>query len=500
MTLTSFLGDYRLPLSAEIEHLVRQFWRAARRRRTWRFRQPRPVELRPGDIVIADEAGMIGTPAMRKLVELVERAGATLLLVGDPSQLPSVEGTPPLRYLTQKYGAPILKEIRRQKEQWARKAASLFAEGNVGRALVLFARHRQVIVRDDFDEVVRQACSDWAEEGLFAPHRVLMLANTNDLSHKANLLAQEHRLRAGCIRATPSLRITDEQHEGVFESRVYCGDRVIFHRNSRELGVTNGSTGYAVSVNWITNEIVVVLDNKQYVKVNVRAYPHLRLAYAITTWKSQSASIPKVLAIVGDETQNFPASYVQATRAVESTTFYTIKRLIDPHLRNARRSLLAVKMSRKPDLRLATELLDDTYRPPRRQEISLRKFADFANQRPTKNPRMMIVGMPRHFWVVTTPTPMSTMDDICFRSGHRAVRLSCQGGRRCAGQESRRHLRRQEGRRCNGIKALGDRMPACPGQRIDRSGFSTGGGRGDAGEFLGGDHASPPLNDVRYLR
>ena len=222
-------------------------------------------------------AGLIGTPAMRKLTELVERRGATLLLVGDPSQLPAVEGTPPLHFLAGHYGAPVLKEIRRQNDAWAREAARQFADGNAGQALAMFAQHKQVTVRDDFDEVVRQACLDWTEEGLLSPYRALIVANSNDLSHKANLLAQEHRLRAGCIHPSPSIRDHGRARRGslhvprsLWRSRGFqpeftpnTGSRTA---RSAPSSPSTGSPRKSPS-SWTTSK---------YVTVNVRKYPHIR--------------------------------------------------------------------------------------------------------------------------------------------------------------------------------------------------------------------------------
>ena len=48
-TVTKLLGDFRLPLSAALVHHVRQFIRAAKRKRTWAFRQPRPVKITKTD-------------------------------------------------------------------------------------------------------------------------------------------------------------------------------------------------------------------------------------------------------------------------------------------------------------------------------------------------------------------------------------------------------------------------------------------------------------------
>jgi ATP-dependent exoDNAse (exonuclease V) alpha subunit len=201
-TLTKFLGDFLLPWSVQLRHHLRQLWRAARHRKTWPFRQPQPPKLTARDVVVVDEAGMMGTRLLRILAELVERAGATLILLGDPNQLPSVEGTPPLPTLAAKYGAIYLKKIIRQKKAWARKAARLFAEGHVGQALRLFADHKKITVRDNLEELLLQACWEWTEQGLLTPEQTLIVTNENAVAHQINLLCQEHRLKAGCIRKT----------------------------------------------------------------------------------------------------------------------------------------------------------------------------------------------------------------------------------------------------------------------------------------------------------
>ena len=41
------------------------------------------------DVVVLDEAGMVGTRDMARLVETTKESGAKLVLVGDPRQLPN---------------------------------------------------------------------------------------------------------------------------------------------------------------------------------------------------------------------------------------------------------------------------------------------------------------------------------------------------------------------------------------------------------------------------
>ena len=362
-TLTKFLGDFKLPWSAALKHHGWQFLQAARGRRTWRFRQPRAVKITPKTIVVVDESGMIPTPQMRILAELVEKGKGKLWLIGDPAQLPAVETTSPLQSLSRRYGAVTLRDIRRQKQLWARRAAKLFAAGRVGPALAAFAKKNRITVRDDLNRTVRQACLDWTAEGLLTPHRVLILANSNDLTHTANQICQEHRLRAGVLQANRSIRVTDEQDDAVYESRLHVHDRVLCTKNSHGrngYGVDNGSLGTVTAISPFTPEIAVALDDGRHVRINVAKYPHIRLGYAVSTYRSQGSSIAHVHAIVGGILQSMPSSYVQATRGVEDTCLYTTKDLLNASLENVEHSPLAKQMSKRPDLRLASDLLTDS--------------------------------------------------------------------------------------------------------------------------------------------
>jgi len=111
-----------------------------------------------------------------------------------------------------------------------------------------------------------------------------------------------------------------------------------------------------------TPEIAVVLDDGRHVRVNVSDYRHIRLGYSVSTYSAQGASIAKIHAIIGGPLQSLPSSYVPATRGVEDPFLYTTKDLLNASLENIQDSPLAKQMSRKPDLRLASDLLTDA--PP----------------------------------------------------------------------------------------------------------------------------------------
>jgi Ti-type conjugative transfer relaxase TraA len=76
--------------------------------------------LGPRDVLVIDEAGMIGTRQMERVLSEAERAGAKVVLVGDAEQLQAIEAGAAFRALAERHGAAEISEIRRQHEDWQR--------------------------------------------------------------------------------------------------------------------------------------------------------------------------------------------------------------------------------------------------------------------------------------------------------------------------------------------------------------------------------------------
>ena len=91
---------------------------------------PAELVLGRGDVVLVDEAGMAGTPALGRLLEVVTRAGAVLRLVGDPMQLSAVEAGGALRLLTQQADAAVLGRVHRFADPAEATASLQLRRGN----------------------------------------------------------------------------------------------------------------------------------------------------------------------------------------------------------------------------------------------------------------------------------------------------------------------------------------------------------------------------------
>jgi len=355
-TIHMTLGDFDTKFGFKVKHHVKQFVRAARRRKTYRLTNPKPVKITPKTILVVDEASMVNTRHFRMLMDLVKKGGGTIVFVGDPAQLPAVKGSSPFHSISNRTGFAELTEIKRQEESWARTASHFLANKQAGRALAMYAERSLVRVRDNPFAALDQLVLDWTEYGLTTPHRAAILTLTNDLAHEANERCQKKRLEIGCLNHTISATITDQHNEiTTYTSKVHPGDRVLFTNTTRKHGVFNGNLGTVVAFGRFKRSIIVDLDNGTRVNVPLN-FKHIRLGYAMTTHKAQGSTFDEVFVLLGGRTQNLPISYVQGTRSRLSTRFYAEKAVLDEYLEDVEDSPLAAQMEREVDLSLASDL------------------------------------------------------------------------------------------------------------------------------------------------
>ena len=358
-TVTKALGDYELPGGWVALHHLKQLTRAALGQPTSPLPKPEPVELNEQSVLLIDEASMLTTRHMGMLLNHAQQHNASVILTGDDQQLPPVGRGAPLGSLVGRVGAAELTDIKRQHDQWARDVAQHAARGEVGQALTLLAQHNGVRACDTVPAAMEAMVARWADLGGGRnPAQVAMIASTNAETEALNQLAQQHRIQRGQVdgRRGVAIRDEDEARGIAYAAQVYPGDQILITRNDAGLQLANGMTANVLNVNPITGSISVTLTGGGLMIIPAQKFPHLRLGYAVTTYKVQGDTLPHVVTLVTESQQSLPAFYVQATRARESTTIFTTKDLWDPATQPIATAPLAEILARGPDLRLATDL------------------------------------------------------------------------------------------------------------------------------------------------
>lgn len=148
-------------------------------------------------IFVLDEAGMVSSRQMALFVETVTKAGAKLVLVGDPEQLQPIEAGAAFRAIADRIGYAELETIYRQREQWMRDASLDLARGNVGKAVEAYEANGKMMGAELKADAVTNLIADWnrdydpAKSTLILAHLRRDVRMLNELA-RAKLIERGH--------------------------------------------------------------------------------------------------------------------------------------------------------------------------------------------------------------------------------------------------------------------------------------------------------------------
>ena len=251
-------------------------------------------QLGPRDVLVIDEAGMIGTRQMERVLSEAERAGAKVVLVGDPEQLQAIEAGAAFRSLAERHGAAEISEVRRQHEDWQRDATKALATGRTGEAIHAYERHGMVQAAETREQARSDLVDRWDAQRIAAPKQTrIILTHTNAEVRDLNLAARDRMRASGELGE--DVRVSAERGAREFAS----GDRIMFLKNERGLGVKNGTLGQIERVS--PDHMAVRLDDGRSVAFDLKDYAHVDHGYAATIHKSQGVTVDRahVLATPG---------------------------------------------------------------------------------------------------------------------------------------------------------------------------------------------------------
>jgi ATP-dependent exoDNAse (exonuclease V) alpha subunit len=112
-------------------------------------------------VLVVDEAGMVGSRKLARLLEHAQQAQAKVVLVGDDRQLASIDAGGGFRALRLRLGASELVENRRQQQAWEREALELVRSGLVDEAVAAYQAHDRVVAADSKPAATLAVLQDW---------------------------------------------------------------------------------------------------------------------------------------------------------------------------------------------------------------------------------------------------------------------------------------------------------------------------------------------------
>jgi Ti-type conjugative transfer relaxase TraA len=258
------------------------------------------------DVLVIDEAGMIGTRQLERVLSHAAEAGAKVVLVGDPQQLQAIEAGAAFRSIHERHGGAEIGEVRRQQEDWQREATRDLATGKTGHALEAYRSQGMVHEAQTREQARGDLIERWDRDRQASPEKSrIILTHTNDEVRALNEAARGRMRAAGDLG--DDVRLTVERGARNFAG----GDRVMFLQNERGLGVKNGTLGTIEQVS--AQSMTVQTDDGRSVQFDLKDYNKIDHGYAATIHKAQGMTVDRahVLATPGMDAHS---SYVALSR------------------------------------------------------------------------------------------------------------------------------------------------------------------------------------------
>jgi hypothetical protein len=281
-------------------------------------------------VLVVDEAGMVGSRKLTRLLEHAQHAQAKVVLVGDDRQLAAIDAGGGFRALRLRLGASELVENRRQQEAWEREALELVRSGLVEEAVAAYQAHDRVVAADSKPAATLALLQDWWAAWQQAERdpsqEVVVLVARRAEVNRLNSLCQELLAARGRLGGE---RLQVEDRQLAVGDRVVCG-----HNAIGEIGVANGSRGTITALDQHARTLTIRLDGthdrtvtlpRSYLDGRGREERNRRvdLAYATTGHRAQGLTRGRALVrLTGSEDVNW--LYVQLSRARQDTRLYAV--------------------------------------------------------------------------------------------------------------------------------------------------------------------------------
>jgi conjugative relaxase-like TrwC/TraI family protein len=296
-------------------------------------RDPDAPVLDAKTVLVVDEAGMLGSRKLARLLDYAQHAQAKVVLVGDDRQLAAIEAGGGFRGLRLRLGASVLEVNRRQQDEWQRQALEDMRNGDVDQAVQAYREHGRLVAAETPTQLKQALVADWWQAFQPTTHdpkqTVVILTRLRGEADQFNLACQQLREEAGHL-GPARLQVGDRSFA--------VGDLVVCGKNAvQSLGVANATRGRVVALDPAERSVTLELgDGKQvtlpraYLDERPRWWTRgnpdrrtLDLAYATTGHKAQGLTVERALVrVTGAEDGNWLT--VQTSRAKRETMLYAV--------------------------------------------------------------------------------------------------------------------------------------------------------------------------------
>ncbi len=181
------------------------------------------LPVRPGDLLVLDEASMVPTGDLAAVEAIATRVGAKILLTGDPAQLSSPGAGGAMRLLADDHGYYQLVTVQRFDAEWEREASLRLRAGDADVLAEYDQRGR--ILEGTAQEMAAAAVRRWLADYLSGKESLLM-AGTNVQAADLARRARDSLAALGVVGRDDLIELADGNVAGP-------GDLIVARQNDR---------------------------------------------------------------------------------------------------------------------------------------------------------------------------------------------------------------------------------------------------------------------------
>lgn len=252
-------------------------------------------------VIVIDEMSMVDTMLMRHLLDATDK-GTSIILVGDPDQLPSVGCGDILRNLLSCRSIPSirLEALHRQSDDGSIAAnANLILEGNEPRSM-----------GDDF-EIISCKSEEEAQETIA---RLVLEHKNEDLICLTP--TKNENVALGTVQLNKLIQALEVKDDIKVLKRgqslvLHIGDKVMQNKNDYSTewidpvtgevlqGIFNGELGVISDIDPLKGSVTITFDEGKTAEYKGKLLDNIDLAYAVTVHKSQGCEFDRVIIALG---------------------------------------------------------------------------------------------------------------------------------------------------------------------------------------------------------
>jgi hypothetical protein len=302
------------------------------------------LTLGPFDVVVVDEAGMVGTNQWHQLLAATTAAGTKTVMVGDAHQLAPVKARGGMfaQLCDELPWTQRLTEVWRQHEAAERAASLALRDGGpapVRRAIDWYRDHHRLACGDQVTMAADALAAHQAD--LAAGKDSLLLADTVEITDALNRRVHDHTVAERARQGLEAPTVT-----GARGHHITAGDVIVTRSNDPTLTVyapddrTRVLTGAPVR-NGQRWQVIAVDDTAEHPRIAARRHgdqawavfsgdylrEHVQLGHAVTVHTAQGVTAERTHAVLAD-TASRNLAYVALTRGRASNHAYLYQRAI----------------------------------------------------------------------------------------------------------------------------------------------------------------------------